>query len=644
MSSASKFDANLYNLVAQAPVAMTLLTGNTFIIEIANDLALEQWGKKKEDVLNKTVFEAFPELVEQGFEAILEHIYQTGESFKANEMELVLIRHGSPEKRIINFTYQAIKDSDNHIIGIVGVGIDVTDLVNSKKKIKESEEKYKSLFTSMDQGFCIVEVLFDANNEATDYKFLEVNPLFEAHSGISAAEGKTITELVPNIEKRWIEIYGNVAKTGKALRFTEGSDALERWFDAHAFKIGGETGNKVAILFSDITGRKKAEIRLRESEFRFRDLADQSPIIIFIIEPNEDATISYWNKAWLEYTGQTFEQALGRAWDGIVHPDDVKEVLDIYVPAFNNKEPYYIPAIRLKRFDNTYRWHMFKANPRYLESKFIGYVGVGFDIHDRKLAELERETFSQKLEALVETRTQELQRSNEDLQRFAHVASHDLKEPVRKIGIYAQMIRAEKSLPDNVKIIGKLEKIEQSAERLSKVIDGVLSYSSLSNEDAELKPVDLNKLFAEIKADLELLISEKKAEITASHLPVIEGAAVLLHQLFYNLIYNSLKFSKKDTPPLVRVEASIHREQKPEHVIIKITDNGIGFEENYAEKIFETFARLYSKDVYEGTGLGLSLCRKIVERHRGTITASGQPDIGAQFTITLPLRQPDNFV
>lgn len=236
-----------------------------------------------------------------------------------------------------------------------------------------------------------------------------------------------------------------------------------------------------------------------------------------------------------------------------------------------------------------------------------------------------------------------LLQSNEDLQQFAHVASHDLKEPVRKIRIFSSRLLDEFGaiLPPQARL--HLTKIEQAAQRMVMMIDGVLAYSTLNGSEQEIEPIDLNMIVSYVEGDLELPISEKKATIAYNSLPRLDGAPVLIYQLFYNLINNSLKFAKSDTPPEIEVVANIlhgrNGESDGEYVELVISDNGIGFDQQHADRIFNTFARLHARDKYEGTGLGLALCKKIVERHHGSIAATGEKDKGATFTIRLPVRQ-----
>ncbi len=240
-----------------------------------------------------------------------------------------------------------------------------------------------------------------------------------------------------------------------------------------------------------------------------------------------------------------------------------------------------------------------------------------------------------------------LQRSNEDLQQFAHVASHDLKEPVRKIKLFGNFLSRE--FADHLPETGKLylHKIQHSADRMYTMIDGVLSYSSLSAAQQLMEKVDLSEVLRSIESDLEVVIEQKKAILTYTPLPVIEGSSILLYQLFYNLINNALKFSRTDSRPLITVESEVFSNATAAnnpYLRIRVKDNGIGFSTEEAQKIFKTFVRLNSKDEYEGTGLGLALCQRIVERHGGSINAEGQPGKGAVFVVDLPMQHSQSLV
>lgn len=255
------------------------------------------------------------------------------------------------------------------------------------------------------------------------------------------------------------------------------------------------------------------------------------------------------------------------------------------------------------------------------------------------------------LEQEVKSRTLELsllnislQRSNEDLQQFAHVASHDLKEPIRKIKTFGSRLQDEYSdiLPERAKLF--LDKIQNATERMFSMIDGVLAYSMLNSSEQPIEAIDLNEVFRNIESDLEVSMIQKKGVIRKGPLPIIEGASVLIYQLFYNLLNNAFKFSRPDVPPVIHVSSLITGRGEEQTVEIGVADNGIGFDQKHAFSIFDTFARLNSKDKFEGTGLGLALCKKIVERHHGTITALGMKNKGAAFTIRLPVKQTANSI
>ncbi|WP_170117574.1 ATP-binding protein [Chitinophaga ginsengisoli] len=238
----------------------------------------------------------------------------------------------------------------------------------------------------------------------------------------------------------------------------------------------------------------------------------------------------------------------------------------------------------------------------------------------------------------------ELKQSNEDLQQFAHVASHDLKEPLRKIKTYISRLEEDINTPLSAESTTYISKMYLAADRMYSMIDGVLAYSMINGSKQEIQNIDLNRIINDIVNDLEILITQKRAVIHYKELPNIEGASVLIYQLFYNLISNSLKFCHADIYPVIIIKSTLIHDNDQQYVHIELSDNGIGFNHEEAAFIFNTFARLNPKDKYEGTGLGLSLCKKIVQRHKGKIYAKGVTSQGATFIIILPLRQMQEYV
>jgi PAS domain S-box-containing protein len=239
-----------------------------------------------------------------------------------------------------------------------------------------------------------------------------------------------------------------------------------------------------------------------------------------------------------------------------------------------------------------------------------------------------------------------LEASNHDLQQFASVASHDLQEPLRKIQMFANLLKNKGEDKFGEEEARYLNKVLTSASRMKTLIIDVLNYSRLSANDGEFVTTDLNALFKELLEDFELMIEEKRASITHTELPTLEVNRGQIRQVFQNLISNALKFSKAARPPVIEI-TSKHLAQKSfesreqangPFCLISIKDNGIGFDEKYIPSIFSLFERLHSKDQYEGTGIGLSITKKIVEKHHGLIHVKSQEGIGAEFQILLPVK------
>jgi light-regulated signal transduction histidine kinase (bacteriophytochrome) len=282
------------------------------------------------------------------------------------------------------------------------------------------------------------------------------------------------------------------------------------------------------------------------------------------------------------------------------------------------------------------------------EGKITGMIQVAIDVTEqviarKKLEESEKRyrILSETLEQQVAERTMELQRSNQDLQQFAHVASHDLKEPIRKIKTFTGRLEQHLNGKLDDSATRFVERIHVATDRMFTMIDGVLAYSTINAAPQKPELVNLNEVIKNIENDLEVTLQKTKGTIRYQDLPTLEGATVLLYQLFYNLINNSIKFAKTDVPPDITLSSETDSDG---FAHITLSDNGIGFRPDHAEIIFETFTRLNPKDDYEGTGLGLSLCKKIAERHGGNIIAIGNLDKGATFIITLPLNQKETGI
>lgn len=277
-------------------------------------------------------------------------------------------------------------------------------------------------------------------------------------------------------------------------------------------------------------------------------------------------------------------------------------------------------------------------------SLWIRYVRRTEIAHNTEL-----EAMNENLERKVQERTQaldhysnELKRSNRELEDFAFVASHDLQEPLRKIRAFVSRIQKKFDTNRDEQLQDYLQRMDSAAARMAKLIDDLLIFSRLTTKGGDFKKIDLNGILSEVLDDLSFLIEEKNASVNIDSLPTIEADETQMRQLFQNLISNALKFSQEGQAPVINISSSEDNPQEltahPQANYFKIIveDNGIGFEPEFSEKIFTPFQRLVSRQQYSGTGIGLAVCRRIVERHEGTIVATSEPGSGTKMTIQLP--------
>ena len=261
------------------------------------------------------------------------------------------------------------------------------------------------------------------------------------------------------------------------------------------------------------------------------------------------------------------------------------------------------------------------------------YVAVRYEITERKLAEEQLQVYAKKLEV-----------SNRELQDFASVAAHDLQEPLRKIQSFSDRLKTKAQADLKPEAVDYLNRIQNSARRMQILINDLLTYSRVTTKAQPFARIDLNQVAAQVVSDLEIRLEQTGGRVEVGDLPTIDADSTQMHQLLQNLIGNALKFNKPGTPPVVKVSARVF-EQSPlgrpgPACQISIADEGIGFDEKYLDRIFTIFQRLHGRHEYEGTGVGLAVCRKIIDRHGGVITARSAPALGATFLVTLPVQQP----
>jgi PAS domain S-box-containing protein len=368
--------------------------------------------------------------------------------------------------------------------------------------------------------------------------------------------------------------------------------------------------------------RTQAERELRQSEARFRSLTALSSDWYW--EQDEEYRLTFMSARFVERTGIDPAPFIGRKrWDQPA-PNLTEGDWTRHKAQLERHEPFFDFEIERVTPDGNSVWLSVTGEPVFEDGEFRGYRGVGTDITERKRGQ-----------AVLRAAYDELARSNSELQQFAYVASHDLQEPLRMIGSYTQLLErryADKLDADAREFMGF---IVDGATRMKQLIEDLLAYSRVGTRGKELRPVPAEGALERALVNLRASIDSTGAQVTHDALPEVVADDTQLIQLFQNLIGNAIKFKKQDEPIRVHVGVS----DAGSEWRFSVSDNGIGIEPQYYQRIFMVFQRLHTRDEYPGTGIGLAICKKVVDRHRGRIWVESAPGQGSTFHFTLPKMQ-----
>jgi|GEM_PF-540401 len=380
--------------------------------------------------------------------------------------------------------------------------------------------------------------------------------------------------------------------------------------------------------------------KVQRSESQYKTLTNALPLMIFSLDT--EGQLLYANEWLTKYSGETIASLNTNHWKNIVHENDYSAFSLLLKNNLAREAAGMKLQVRLRsKASGDYLWHQISLTPFRNDTGELQYwIGYVVDIHAQKIVE---ETLKDNVE-LKQTQAElkkyqeaqdryidELNRSNQELQQFAFIASHDLQEPVRKLIYYSDyLIKYYSSILDT-KGTEHLSKMNHSAQRMRILIKDLLLFSQVNKEEVRFTPVDLNKVAQSARQDFEIAIAEKKAELTIANLPVIDCDERMMVQLFENLIGNSLKYVNADVPPRIVIGCT----ETEDGIELSFGDNGIGFDEKYLPQMFTLFQRLHNRDAYEGTGLGLAICKKIVDIHQGKIWARSTEGSGATFHVSL---------
>jgi PAS domain S-box-containing protein len=497
-----------------------------------------------------------------------------------------------------------------------GIMIDITERKQAESALRQSEERFAKAFHSSPDAIVI--------SRLSDGLILDVNEGWITMFGQEPNEilGRTSTELGvyvnPDDRKAAVNLLqetGNLRDFEIQVRRKSG-EIRQASLSAERLEIGGT--KCLLTVIRDITERKLAEQALRESEERFHSLADSMPQLVWTALP--DGRVDYYNQRHQEY--REIKQVDGAAWEWapVLHPQDLQRTTDAWNHAVATGAIYQVEH-RVRMADGSYRWHLSRGIPMLDEKGgILRWFGTATDIHDLKQAEEQLQQYADQLE-----------RSNRELEQFAFMASHDLQEPLRKIEMFGDLLleRAE-SLNDRERTY--VGRIRNAAGRMRDMVEGLLQLARVTMQGQPFVPVDLAATASEVLHDLEAQIRRVNGKVELDSLPTVEGDPLQLRQLMQNLIGNALKYHPPETPPEVKVYSTTSMEK----IHIHVEDKGIGFDQGDAERVFQPFLRLVGRSQYEGSGIGLAICRRIVERHGGQITARSKPGSGTTFTFSLP--------
>ncbi len=644
---------------------------------IINHAYLKELGMKKELLIGNKINEIFPVVESLKFFKIYKKVLNTRKSEAV--LEEIMFRG---EKRWFEVYVYPYPD------GILCISSDVTDRKKANEKIKESKEKYELLFNNMINGFSYQKILLDENGKPVDWVFLEVNKAFEKLTGYKRDRvlGRKASEVVDGLKSMeidWVGLYSRVALEGKSVRFEKYIETVKSWFSLYVYS---PKKYYFAVIFQDITNHREYEHNLEKfnqelsrtneeleilseelkqtneeyeqsneelyqtneelknkkyeleiaykniekSENKFRTLFEQSPIAITyfdnegkIVEINPKAVslfgINDLDKLKKEYNlfksvslskgvleeikknkHYTFETVFK------FNDQQIKEVRKNY--GFNIEQDLYAKIFISPVKDN--------------KDNLTGYLSMTLDITELKMIYFKLDDINKKL---VQT--------NEDLRQFANIASHDLIEPIRMISSFSEIIKDD--YYDTFTDDGKsyIDIIQDGIDRLNNVVMDLLEYTRTDRTDIERNDCNFNKVLENTLTSLKTQIDTTNAEIiyNENDLPVIRADCKQLEQLLLNLINNAIKFVK-DKPPVIKINVS----NKAEEWIFSIKDNGIGIKKDYHNKIFNIFQRLHNREEFPGTGIGLAIVKKVIDKHNGRIWLDSKEGEGTTFYFSIP--------
>lgn len=558
---------------------------------------------------------------------------------------LTVAATGQPHQRDSWWTPPGATDPHCYNVRIVrldeGILVTYTDVTAQRRAEQERDKQaqwFEPVFNSSLLGVSVFESMRDAGGAITDFRLVRINEAGARFSRRAVAEvvGQTLRQLYPlTVELGFFDQYVSMVEQNETLETERYYPDQQRWYAI----MGQRLGDGFVLTFQDITRRRQQHKSEQQADL-LQTVVDNSPTGLVLYEAVRDAGGQITDFIH-RLSNPTNEAVTGR-------PRAELEGLSLLEHYPTNRENGHFDVLvhvtetgePLRRLLD-YRAHGINGcYDAYYVKQGDGVLFTYLDV---------TETHEQRVQ--LEAANRDLARSNENLAQFAYVASHDLQEPLRKIQSFGSMLQQQPGVRLDAQATEYVSRMQRATERMSLLIRDLLAYSRLSTQRDTYRPVELNRLIDNILDDLSVAIGDATVEV-APDLPTLPGDSTQLRQLFQNLLSNALKFRKRDGPHQVRVtcrpltgaarfapdvpaEVGIGRAHQVFYEI-SVQDNGIGFNPRYTDRIFQVFQRLHGKGQYVGSGVGLAICKKVVDNHYGAITASSQPGQGATFRVYLP--------
>jgi PAS domain S-box-containing protein len=617
-------------LLQQMPGFVAVLRGPSHIFEYVNDAYVAVAGRR--DYVGRTVSQVFPELIDQGFYELLDRAYATGEPFTARSLPIRFV--GEDSDRYLDFLYQPIRDQAGAITGLFVGGYEVSDQVRSRAALAESESRYRTLFESIDVGFCIIELTFDDADRAIDYRILEANPAFERQTGANVV-GRWVSDFAPNLERHWFDTYGRVALTGEPAHFENKADVFGRWFDVRALRVGEPAAHRVAIFFSDISERKRMEDALQVlnttlEQQVFERTAERDRLWTLsedmLAQANYEGMMSAVSPAWTRVLGWSEAELLSRPYATFMHPDDMGPTLAGLARMGETRQP--------TRFENRIAakgggWKPIEWTVAP-EADGANFIAVGRDLTVVKTREAE---LASAQEALRQAQKMEA------VGQLTGGVAHD----------FNNLLTVIKSSTDLLKRPGLAEErrqryvgaISDTVARAAKLTGQLLAFArrqALKPEvfDAGKSVVTISDMVGTLSGARVKIVTDIPGEPCFVNADPSQFDTALV-----NMAVNARDAMDGEGTLTITVHpVSIipplrsHPAVPGDFIAVCIEDTGSGIAPERLEHIFEPF--FTTKGVGQGTGLGLSQVFGFAKQSGGEIRVQSVIGQGAMFVLYLP--------